>query len=149
MSRMKDYGKNCPLAAKPHPNHALKNSPQPVIPISWPLFSGHFKALRINHSKLFAEGRNHINGIENFWENFENWENTHRRKFNGIPKAHSALYLQECEWHLTILTKASIIAIKAGLTKNMHELFKTAHIFISWMHHRIIYVLDQKQQASS
>ena len=29
-----------------------------------------FKHLRINHSKLFAEGRNHINGIENFWESF-------------------------------------------------------------------------------
>ena len=26
-----------------------------------------FKHYRINHSSLFAEGRNHINGIENFW----------------------------------------------------------------------------------
>ena len=26
-----------------------------------------FHHVRINHSDLFAEGRNHINGIENFW----------------------------------------------------------------------------------
>jgi len=26
-----------------------------------------FKDVRINHSKLFAKDRNHINGIENFW----------------------------------------------------------------------------------
>ena len=29
-----------------------------------------FKHLRINHSRLFAEGRNHINGTRNFWESF-------------------------------------------------------------------------------
>ncbi len=26
-----------------------------------------FRHLRINNSKLFADGKNHINGIENFW----------------------------------------------------------------------------------
>ena len=26
-----------------------------------------FKHFRINHSKLFADKKNHINGIENFW----------------------------------------------------------------------------------
>ena len=30
------------------------------------MFSG-FRYLRINHSKFFAAGKNHINGIENFW----------------------------------------------------------------------------------
>ncbi len=39
---------------------------------------------RINHSKHFAEPQNHINGIENFW----NQAKRHLRKFNGIPKAH-------------------------------------------------------------
>ena len=29
-----------------------------------------FKHLRINHSRLFAEGRNHINGTRNFWKSF-------------------------------------------------------------------------------
>jgi transposase len=26
-----------------------------------------FHHLRINHSELFADAKNHINGIENFW----------------------------------------------------------------------------------
>ncbi|RPD00919.1 DDE transposase, partial [Neisseria meningitidis] len=39
---------------------------------------------RINHSTHFAERQNHINGIENFW----NQAKRHLRKFNGIPKAH-------------------------------------------------------------
>ena len=40
-----------------------------------------FKHERINHSKLFADKRNHINGIENFW----NQAKRHMRKF-------------KCEW---------------------------------------------------
>jgi transposase len=39
-----------------------------------------FKHYRINHSKLFANERNHINGIENFW----NQAKRHMRKFNGL-----------------------------------------------------------------
>jgi transposase len=54
----------------------------------------HFRHERINHSKLFADKRNHINGIENFW----NQAKRHLRKFNGIPKAHFYLYIKECEW---------------------------------------------------
>ena len=53
-----------------------------------------FRHLRINHSKLFADGKNHINGIENFW----NQAKRHLRKFNGVPKAHFPLFLKECEW---------------------------------------------------
>jgi transposase len=53
-----------------------------------------FKHLRINHSKLFAGAHNHINGIENFW----NQVKRHMRKFNGVPKAQFGLYLKECEW---------------------------------------------------
>lgn len=53
-----------------------------------------FKHLRINHSKLFAHKKNHINGIENFW----NQAKRHLRKFNGIPKEHFGLYLKECQW---------------------------------------------------
>lgn len=41
-----------------------------------------FKHYRINHSKLLADKGNHINGIENFW----NQAKRHMRKFNGIPK---------------------------------------------------------------
>ena len=53
-----------------------------------------FKHYRINHSKLFAHKHNHINGIENFW----NQAKRHMRKFNGVPKEHFGLFLKECEW---------------------------------------------------
>ena len=53
-----------------------------------------FKHFIINHSKLFADKKNHINGIENFW----NQAKRHMRKFNGVPKAQFGLYLKECEW---------------------------------------------------
>ena len=53
-----------------------------------------FRHHRINHSKLFASGKNHINGIENFW----NQAKRHMRKFNGVPKEHFPLFLKECEW---------------------------------------------------
>ena len=53
-----------------------------------------FKHFRINHSILFADAHNHINGIENFW----NQVKRHMRKFNGVPKEHFGLFLKECEW---------------------------------------------------
>lgn len=53
-----------------------------------------FKHYRINHSKLFADKHNHINGIENFW----NQAKRHMRKFNGVPRQNFVLFLKECEW---------------------------------------------------
>ncbi len=53
-----------------------------------------FKHSRISNSKLFAKQENHINGIENFW----NQAKHHLRKFNCVPKAHFHLFLKECEW---------------------------------------------------
>jgi transposase len=53
-----------------------------------------FKHYRINHTKLFADRKNRINGIENFW----NQAKRHLRRFNGIPKQHFPLFLKECEW---------------------------------------------------
>ena len=53
-----------------------------------------FHHVRINHSEKFAEEKNHINGIENFW----NQAKRHMRRYNGIPKAHFFLFLKECEW---------------------------------------------------
>ncbi len=52
-----------------------------------------FKHYRINYSKLFADKQNHINGIENFW----NQAKRHLRRFNGIPKEHFHLFLKACE----------------------------------------------------
>lgn len=53
-----------------------------------------FHHMRINHSKLFADRQNHINGIENFW----NQAKRHLRKFNGIKEDHFYWFLKECEW---------------------------------------------------
>jgi transposase len=53
-----------------------------------------FHHVRISHSEKFAEGRNHINGIENFW----NQAKRHLRRFNGISKENFNLFLKECEW---------------------------------------------------
>lgn len=53
-----------------------------------------FKHYRINHSELFADKHNHINGIENFW----NQAKRHLRRFNGVPREHFPLFLKECEW---------------------------------------------------
>ena len=49
---------------------------------------------RINHSAQFVTGKNHINGIENFW----NQAKRVLRKYNGIPKESFPLFLKECEF---------------------------------------------------
>ena len=51
------------------------------------------KYFRINHSKQFADKKNHINKIESFWSQAKR----HIRKFNGVPKEHLGLFLKECE----------------------------------------------------
>ena len=53
-----------------------------------------FHHMRINHSTLFADKENHINGIENFW----NQAKRHLRKFNGIKPDNFHWFLKECEW---------------------------------------------------
>jgi transposase len=53
-----------------------------------------FHHMRINHSELFADQTNHINGIENFW----NQAKRHMRKFNGIIAENFYWFLKECEW---------------------------------------------------
>lgn len=53
-----------------------------------------FHHSRINHSKLFADKQNHINGIENFW----NQAKRVLRKYNGIPRKNFFLFLKECEF---------------------------------------------------
>ena len=53
-----------------------------------------FHHMRINHSQLFADRQNHINGIENFW----NQAKRHLRRFNGIKADNFYWFLKECEW---------------------------------------------------
>lgn len=61
-----------------------------------------FHHMRINHSELFADKTNHINGIENFW----NQAKRHLRKYNSIPKASFPLFLKECEFRFNIPSPA-------------------------------------------
>ena len=65
---------------------------------TWPSYNAlditDFHHMPINHSSLFAKGRNHINGIENFWSQAKR----HMRKFNGIKQDNFYWFLKECEW---------------------------------------------------
>ena len=75
-----------------------------------------FKHYRINHSKLFANKKNHINGIENFW----NQAKRHMRKFNGVPASHFPLFLKECEWRFNHSDpKAQLKTLKQWVKINM------------------------------
>lgn len=49
---------------------------------------------RINHSKQFGVGKNHINGVENFW----NQAKRVLRKYNGIDRKALLLFLKDCEF---------------------------------------------------
>ena len=73
-----------------------------------------FNHFRINHSTHFADKQNHINGIENFW----NQVKRHLRKFNGIPKAHFELYLKECEWRFNNSEIKSQLSILKQLVRS-------------------------------
>lgn len=53
-----------------------------------------FHHCRINHSKRFADGRAHINGIENFWSQAKRF----LRQYNGLKKDQFELFLKEYEW---------------------------------------------------
>ena len=53
-----------------------------------------FSHHRINHSSHFADGQNHINGIENFW----NQAKRVLRKYNGIDRNAFRLFIKECEF---------------------------------------------------
>jgi hypothetical protein len=85
-----------------------------------------FKHYRINHSKLFARKHNHINGIENFW----NQAKRHMRKFNGIDKKNFNLFLKECEWRVNIGGPWELLI---DLKKLLKEFFKNLrcqpHVF--------------------
>ncbi len=54
----------------------------------------HFYHYRINHSERFGEGKNHINGVENFWSQAKRV----LRKYNGIDPKSFNLFIKECEF---------------------------------------------------
>lgn len=56
---------------------------------------GYSKHFRVNHSgNQFADGINHINGIESFWSSAKR----RLQKFNGVSKKSFCLHLKECEY---------------------------------------------------
>lgn len=55
---------------------------------------------RINHSKLFVDRQNHINGIENFWSKSKRV----LRKYNGIDHKLFPLFLKEYEFRFNFGT---------------------------------------------
>ncbi|PIR96298.1 MAG: IS1595 family transposase ISTaba1 [Candidatus Doudnabacteria bacterium CG10_big_fil_rev_8_21_14_0_10_42_18] len=76
-----------------------------------------YKHTRINHSKEFVKGHNHINGIESFWS----YVRRKMRKHNGIPKHKFYLYLKESEFRFNNRHQ--------DLTKLLTKLLKKAKIF--------------------
>ena len=66
-----------------------------------------FHHVRINHSELFAEDINHINGIENFWSQAKR----HLRDYNGIPQQHFHLFIKQCEWRFNHRPVANLIKV--------------------------------------
>jgi transposase-like protein len=56
---------------------------------------GYKKHYRVSHSSdEFANGKNHINGIESFWS----YAKRRLMKFHGIPESTFYLHLKECEF---------------------------------------------------
>ncbi len=62
---------------------------------------------RINHSDVFVDEKNHINGIENFW----NQAKRVLRKYNGIDKKYFYLFLKECEFRFNYGTPKNQLKI--------------------------------------
>lgn len=58
---------------------------------------------RINYSQRFADRQNHINGIENFW----NQAKRILRKYNGIDRKSFPLFLKECEFRFNSAHRVS------------------------------------------
>ena len=66
-----------------------------------------FRHRRINHKHAFVARRNHINGIENFW----NQAKRQLRRYNGIPRAHFHLFLKECEWRFNYRPASQLLSL--------------------------------------
>ena len=75
-----------------------------------------FKHYRINHSELFAHKHNHINGIENFW----NQAKRHLRKYNGLPKIHFHLFLKKCEWRFNMGSPTQLLKDLESILKEYY-----------------------------
>jgi len=61
----------------------------------------------MNHSEVFVDEKNHINGIENFW----NQAKRVLRKYNGIDRKSFPLFLKEYEFRLNYGTPVNQLTI--------------------------------------
>ena len=81
-----------------------------------------FHRVRINHSELFVDQHNHINGIENFW----NQAKRHLRRFNGIKQEHFYWYLKEREWRFNGGNHQQLLKqLKSWYNNQKHESLAT------------------------
>ncbi|ENT1220485.1 transposase, partial [Neisseria gonorrhoeae] len=69
--------------------------------------AGGFTRCRINRSKEFADRRNHINGIGDFW----NQAKRALRKYNGIDRKPFPPLLRECEFRFNFGTPSRQLKI--------------------------------------
>ena len=66
-----------------------------------------FHHYQIYNSDVFVDEKNHINGIENFW----NQAKRVLRKYNGIDKKYFHLFLKECEFRFNYGTPKNQLKI--------------------------------------
>ncbi len=75
---------------------------------------GYKKHYRIRHGlNEFANGKNHINGIESFWS----YAKRRIEKFHGIPKITFNLHLKECEFRFNNRDKNTYIILLKDIRK--------------------------------
>ncbi len=76
---------------------------------------GYEKHFRVSHgSNQFADGNNHINGIESFWS----FAKRRLQKFNGLPNHTFYLHLKECEYRFNNRNKNLFQLLIKLLEKN-------------------------------
>ena len=73
-----------------------------------------YKHYRINHSVEFAQGKNHINGIESFW----GYCKMRLSKFYGLKKEEFLLHLKECEFRFNHRKQDLYKILLEVITKN-------------------------------
>jgi transposase-like protein len=76
---------------------------------------GYQKHFRVNHgNNQFADGKNHINGIEGFW----GFAKTRLAKFRGMNKGTFYLHLKECEFRFNHRHEDLFSVLKKLIRKN-------------------------------
>ncbi|MGG5821979.1 IS1595 family transposase [Falsiroseomonas sp. HW251] len=71
-----------------------------------------FRHVRVDKKRSYAQGRAHINGIENFWSQAKR----HLRRYNGIPRQSFPLFLAECEWRFNYAPPRRLLKTLANWT---------------------------------